>query len=183
MLKRVLPFLCALFLGVAASIIFTREPSRDDVDAPTIPAISYTQPYTAPLHILEAPEVDFGNETDGEFAGQTTLEVTFDANGTISEVEVTKPIINHFHPNHEPTAYQALNQLVVAAAKRIKFVPAKRWGQSITTKISIDYHLACVEMSCSCLGGRGEPYIKRQNRDVPLSRNMGLDPADYKLIH
>jgi hypothetical protein len=176
LLKRILPFAVTSVLGKLLLILLTSGQGISINLTPITMSVSFAEinsPYlspasSTPLQIIEAPSpgLDAGL-VDFEFFGMAILAVTFEANGEVSTIKVTKPVRNEMHKADLAT-YESLTNAAIASARLIKFIPARKNGQNITLQVSIAYRFGCREGSNICFSGYGEPYLKRGKDYVSL---------------
>ena len=82
----------------------------------------------SPLKILSKPRANYTDAArQAQVQGKVVLRVTFAANGTIGGISVISGLGN------------GLTEQAIAAARNIKFEPAKKNGQPVATVKSIEY--------------------------------------------
>ena len=145
LLKRVLPFLAGLAIGLIPSWIFTSSGSAEvEVAQPTfVKSRSYcddrkrfrkeleSKKADGKLQILSKPRPGYTETARSEnIQGTVVLRVTFLASGKIGEVTPVKTLPN------------GLTEQAIAAAKEIEFEPAVEHGHPVSVTKQIEYSFA-----------------------------------------
>ena len=140
--KKVVPFVLTLIAGLgAASFESERSSKHDSLLAPvssqggrglsgdgTIGAAISPAADTRNLKILSKPRAVYTNEARRNLtAGAVVLRVTFLASGEIGAVTTVSELPD------------GLTEQAVAAARAIRFEPAKRDGQNVSVTKTVEY--------------------------------------------
>ena len=100
---------------------------RGNFDPDNMQVVKKVVPPT-PLKILSKPRANYTDAArQAQVQGKVVLRVTFAANGTIGGISVISGLGN------------GLTEQAIAAARNIKFEPAKKNGQAVSTVKSIEY--------------------------------------------
>ena len=143
LLKRVLPFVAGLFIGLIPSWIFMSPQNVEvEYDRPTfVRSRTYCNKRSefrkeiesrpvedSPLRITSKPRPDYTESARTEnVEGSVILRVTFLASGKIGAVTPTKTLPN------------GLTEQAIEAAKEIQFEPAKADGRFISVSKQVEY--------------------------------------------
>jgi hypothetical protein len=167
LLKKVLPFVLALSLGIALGRLITHSNLRSDIAMVESPSSN-----SMPLSISYVPELDFtdaARRTIG-FSGSLKLRALLDADGKVSEVEpavmlpygvtdeasVETGRMGHPAPaimdgKFVKTLPYGMTESAIESAKQIRFTPAMKDGKPTSSLITITYEFnLSTSPDCMC---------------------------------
>lgn len=210
LLKRILPFILTLSLGLVLGKVLTRPSFRTDATA-----LVLTRVDTTPLSILSVPEIDFTEEarrTTNILSGSLRVQASLGADGKVSDVkligtfpaanftlvdkkgELVRPTSAILNDKFIDSLPQELIEASIEATKQIQFIPATKDGKPISSSVTAVYEfyliaspdcITCSEINITITDNGGLRWQKRMARENAYSHydfyGRYIEPGSVKM--